>query len=117
MGISIISNSNDINNISTEEFKEVGNSLVRYISKPIELSDGQDAEDLNVYLTSYKPFGTDIKVYARIHNAEDAEAFTDKDYTPLKQIPASILILIVLILLTLKNLNMGLVRIQMVKGS
>jgi len=80
---------NDINNISTEEFKEVGNSLVRYISKPIELSDGQDAEDLSVYLTSYKPFGTDIKVYARIHNPEDAEAFADKDYSPLTQITAS----------------------------
>jgi hypothetical protein len=80
---------NVINNDSTDEHKEVGDSSVRYITKPIELADGQDAEDLSVFLTSYKPQGTDIKVYARIHNPEDSDAFADKDYTPLTQITSS----------------------------
>ena len=80
---------NNINNDTTNEHLEVGSSSMRYISKPVELADGQEAEDLKVFLTSYKPSGTNITVYARIHNPEDAEAFTDKDYTPLTQITAS----------------------------
>lgn len=80
---------NVINNNSTDEHKEVGSSLVRYISTPVILDDGQEAEDLIVYLTAYKPQGTDIKVYARILNPEDAENFEDKDYSPLRQVTAS----------------------------
>jgi hypothetical protein len=80
---------NVINNVNTDEHKTVGDASVRYFTKPIELADGQDAEDLSVFLTSYKPQGTDIKVYARIHNPEDSENFADKDFTPLTQITAS----------------------------
>ena len=80
---------NIINNVSTDEHKTVGNAQMRYITRPVELADGQDAEDLKVFLTSYKPSGSDIKVYARIHNPEDGEDFDDKDFTPLTQITAS----------------------------
>ena len=80
---------NNINNDNTDEHKEVGNASVRYISKKITLADGQDAEDMVVYMNAFKPVGTDIQVYARIINGEDGEAFTDKDYTPLTQITAS----------------------------
>ena len=37
-----------------------------------------------VYLTAYRPFNTDIKVFARIHNSKDSEAFDDKDWTMLE---------------------------------
>ena len=80
---------NVINNTNVDEHKEVGDALVRYITKPITLDDGQEAEDLTVYLTSYKPQGTDVSVYARIHNSEDSDDFGDKDYTPLTQITSS----------------------------
>ena len=80
---------NVINNTNVDEHKEVGNSSVRYMTKPITLADGQDAEDLSVFLTSYKPQGTGITVYAKIHNPEDADAFADKDFTPLTQITSS----------------------------
>ena len=54
---------NVINNDATdEETKEVGSATTRYFSKPIELADGQDAEDLRVYLTAYKPSGTDLSL-------------------------------------------------------
>lgn len=52
-----------------------GNCLNKYISKTVTLEDGQDAEDLLVKLTAYKPPGTDIKVYAKIKNAEDSDNF------------------------------------------
>ena len=80
---------NVINNDDTNEDKNVGNALVRYISKKVTLADGQDAEDMVVYMNAYKPQGTDIKVYARIHNPEDGEAFNTKAFTPLTQITAA----------------------------
>jgi len=80
---------NVINNDSTDEHKTVGDAEMRYMTKPVELADGQDAEDLKVFLTAYKPSGADVEVYARIHNPEDGEAFDDKDFTPLTQITAS----------------------------
>ena len=80
---------NFINNSFTNENNEVGDAEMRYISKPIELADGQDAEDIKVYLSSYKPSGTEINVYAKIHNAEDGQSFEDKDYSLLTQITAS----------------------------
>ena len=82
---------NIINSSSTDEHKDVGNALMRYMTRPVTLADGQEAEDLLVYLTAYKPQadGLDIKVYARIHNPEDSEGFVDKDWTPLRQITAA----------------------------
>ena len=80
---------NIINNDVTDEHKTVGNASVRYFSRPIELADGNDAEDLKVFVTAYKPSGTQVRVYARIHNPEDGEAFNDKDFTPLTQITSA----------------------------
>lgn len=48
----------------------------KYISKTVELAEDLDAEDLNVYLTGYRPSGTDIKVYIRPQHAQDS-ASTD----------------------------------------
>ena len=81
---------NVINNSSSnEDTKEVGGAVTRYFSKPIELADGQDAEDMTVYLTAYKPSGTDIKVYAQLKSADDGESLNDKDYTLLTQVTPS----------------------------
>ena len=66
--------------------KEVGSAEARYFSKKVELADGQDAEDLKVYLTAYKPSGTDIKVYAQLKASDDVEDLADKDYTLLTQV-------------------------------
>jgi len=41
---------NVINNLITDEHKTVGDANMRYITKPVELADGQDAEDLKVFL-------------------------------------------------------------------
>lgn len=80
---------NIINNDATDEHKTVGDASVRYFSRPIELADGNDAEDLKVFVTAYKPSGTQMRVYARIHNPEDGESFNDKDFTPLTQITSA----------------------------
>jgi len=81
---------NVINDSATnEDTQEVGSALTRYFSKPVELADGQDAEDLRVYLTAYKPSGTDVKVYAQLLSASDGEPLADKDYTLMTQVTSS----------------------------
>lgn len=52
----------------------------RYISRRVELNDGFEASDLNVYLDVNRPSGTDIKVYYKILSENDTESFDDKFY-------------------------------------
>jgi diphthamide synthase subunit DPH2 len=72
---------NIINNDITNETTRYGNSVAKYISKPIILADGQDAEDLLVYITGYRPNGTDLVVYSRLLNAEDSDKLENKAWT------------------------------------
>lgn len=60
---------------SEDNVKNGGNSESRYITRIVTLTDGQDAEDLRVYLTAYKPIGSDIFVYYKVLAAEDDETF------------------------------------------
>ena len=55
----------------------------RYVSKTVVLAEGQDSEDLAVFLTAYRPPGTDIKVYGKLLNATDSDPFNDKSWSPL----------------------------------
>ena len=66
--------------ISSELRSNGGNAKTRYISRRVTLKDGFDAQDLKVFMNAYKPKDTDIKVYFRVHNAEDPEDFEDKPY-------------------------------------
>ena len=86
---SVIPVHNIINNDNTGEFGNFGNAQARYITKKIVLADGQEAEDIKVVLSAYKPVGTDSDVYARIQNAEDPDDFRDKHYTKLDQTSAA----------------------------
>lgn len=72
-----------INNDYTNEHTNFGNALAKGITKKFTLKNTL-SEDVRVFLTAYRPFGTDIKVYARIHNSIDPEPFDDKDWTLLK---------------------------------
>lgn len=74
---------NLINNDANNEHTRYGNALTKYISRVIELADGQEAEDLRVYLTAYRPTDSDVKVYAKFWNNEDPEVFDDKIWTEL----------------------------------
>ena len=88
---------NDINNVYTET-RTVGLSSIasydtetganglaksKYLSKVIRFAQDKYAEDIVVYLTGYRPAGTQIKVYAKVHNAADRESFQSKAWTPL----------------------------------
>jgi hypothetical protein len=60
-----------------------GYALNKYISQNVTLADGQDAEDINVYLTAYKPPGTDVQVYAKLLNANDTDSLNQKPWLQL----------------------------------
>jgi hypothetical protein len=70
---------NILNNDVTNEHTRYGNSLNKYISKNVVLK--QEAEDLLVYVTGYRPNGTDIKVYAKFLNKNDSDLFQNKSWT------------------------------------
>lgn len=65
------------------EIDRNGLASTKYISKKISFNDGLYAEDIKVFLTAYRPFGTQIKVYAKLHNTSDVDSFDNKSWTPL----------------------------------
>ncbi len=82
----IITVENLVNNDSTnEDTTGNGNAAARYIQKTITLDDGQDAEDLKVFLAAYKPSTADIKVYAKLLSADDGETMEDKTWIEMTQ--------------------------------
>ena len=75
---------NIINNDSTNEHTRYGNALTKYVSKRVILADGQEAEDLVVYMTAYRPVGTNVEVYVKFKNQADGETFESKVWTKLE---------------------------------
>ena len=70
--------------IYSEIFSGLGESNVRYISQPITLADGQDAEDIRVLLSAFKPPRAKIYVFGRFVNQYDN--LDEVLFTPLKDI-------------------------------
>jgi hypothetical protein len=59
------------NDVAGETLPTHGLLLNKYISKIVTLAEGQDAEDMQVMLTAYRPPGTDVRVWLKVLNAED----------------------------------------------
>jgi hypothetical protein len=72
-----------INNDLTGETKGQGAAMARHVSEKVTFADGRNAEDVAIYCDVYKPIGTNVTAYARLHNRSDQEAFDDKDWTQL----------------------------------
>ena len=85
---SIVRYENLINNDDTNEHTSLGSATSKYVSTNVVLEDGQDAEQLRVYLAGYKPAGTDIQVYARLLNALDSDNLNNKSWTKLELVGA-----------------------------
>lgn len=56
----------------------------KHITTKVAFANNRFAEDVRVYMTAYRPANTDIKVYARVHNSADSDAFDDRAWTPLE---------------------------------
>lgn len=74
-----------ITNIAYNNIRNGGELFNKYISTPITLAEGQDAEDLLVLLTAYRPPGTEVKVWAKILNNEDGDSFANLPWIELEQ--------------------------------
>jgi len=76
---------NEIDNLSFQydEFFNSGNAKSKYVSKVITLAPGQDAEDLQVVLTAFRPVGSEIEVWVKYLNGEDPEPISQKTWSPL----------------------------------
>lgn len=74
---------NIINNSTIDEHTKNGLSIAKYISQPITLADGQDAEDIKVYLSAYRPVNSEVEVYVKFWNSQDPESFDSKMWTKL----------------------------------
>lgn len=75
-----------INNSTRNEHTNYGDAKSRYVSRRINLNYGQLAEDIRVYLSAYRPYGSEVHVYAKFYNQLDPEAFTSKNWTKLENI-------------------------------
>jgi hypothetical protein len=56
----------------------------KYISKTVELAENLDAEDFRIYVTGYRPRGTDIAVYIKVQSADDPTVFETNDWIELE---------------------------------
>jgi hypothetical protein len=81
---------NDINNDATDEDIGIGDARSKYVSRQVVLDDGQEAEDLKVYLSQKMPAGTDVKVYGKFLHQSDPAAFEDKDWIELTTTPPTV---------------------------
>ena len=61
-----------------------GSADARHITNKVTFANNRFAEDIRVFMTAYRPAGTDLKVYARVHNSADPEPADDKAWSPLE---------------------------------
>jgi hypothetical protein len=72
------------NDVTGENGTHGGACYNRYLSQKITLADGNDAEDLLVYLTVYRPPTTDVHVYYKLLHAEDSDTFDDVSWVEME---------------------------------
>lgn len=66
------------------KISNTSNTTSRYISKTIELAENLDAEDFKVFVTGYRPNGTNIKVFIKPQAAQDPAVFETNDWIELE---------------------------------
>lgn len=66
-----------------------GNSRTRYITRRVTLAEGQDAEDLTVYLDAYMPASNGIDVLYKVRHADDSDTFDDAFWIKMEQATAN----------------------------
>jgi len=71
---------NYVNNDVTNETTNTGSAYSKYISRKVVLDNGQEAEDLRIYLTADLPAGSAVKVYAKLLNDTDTATFTSRPW-------------------------------------
>lgn len=79
-------------NTYNEHLPNKGAAQAKFISKRVTLAEGQDSEDIKVFVTAHRPQGTDIKAYIKFFNPLDTENIELKNWTELESLAPSNLI-------------------------
>jgi hypothetical protein len=76
----------EISKILAYQFRTTNDSATasKYVSKMVQLAENLDAEDFQIYVTAFRPRGTDVKVYLRAQNAYDPEPFNTSPWVELE---------------------------------
>jgi hypothetical protein len=69
-----------------EDAKSGGNAYSRYIARKVTLADGFESGDLRVFLTAYKPSGSNIYVYYKLLSKSDTDTFDNKSWQLMAQL-------------------------------
>jgi len=78
---SVITIENLINNVATNETNaNGGDSIARYLTRRVNLKDGFDASDLQVFLTANRPAGSKIYVYYKVLSQFDGDVFDNRPW-------------------------------------
>lgn len=56
----------------------------KYVSKTVQLAENLDAEDFQLYITGYRPNGTNIKAYIKVQSPNDPAVFETNDWIELE---------------------------------
>jgi hypothetical protein len=72
---------NIISSNNVNEHTRYGYALNRYLGQVVSLN--KPAEDLRVYVTGYRPSGSEIEIYIKFKSSGDTENFDDKAWTKL----------------------------------
>lgn len=56
----------------------------KYVSKTVQLAEDLDAEDFKLYVTGYRPNGTNIKAFIKIQSPIDPSVFETNDWIELE---------------------------------
>lgn len=86
LNVFTFTNKIDATNVNTDSEIGSGSLQSKHITKKIRLANNSFAEDIRVYINAYKPANTNILVYAKIHNSQDSESYSDKSWSPLELI-------------------------------
>jgi hypothetical protein len=56
----------------------------KYVSKTVQLAENLDAEDFKLYVTGYRPNGTNIKAFIKVQSPVDPAVFETNDWIELE---------------------------------
>ena len=73
------------NDNTNEKLVNVGSANTKYVSKLVNLASGIESDDIELYLTGYRPQGSTFEVYAKIINEADADTPNNRQWTKLGQ--------------------------------
>ena len=78
---SVITIENVINNIKTNESNTAGgDATARYLTRRVNLKDGFDATDIQIFLTANRQSGSTISVYYKVLSQFDSDTFDNRPW-------------------------------------